>query len=115
MNRMAKKVAGVTPWIQHVRVEKANQCRQEDARHPGLEGHIQGYCPVVAGANPAFPGSPSFPEEILAATATQDKPWSPPGAPAGDEGVEDTLETPLREEDYQALLDKLPGSPGPGA
>ncbi|KAG5202069.1 hypothetical protein JEQ12_003459 [Ovis aries] len=82
---------------------------------PGSPGPFPGYSPVVAGANPAFPGSPSFPEEILAATATQDKPWSPPGAPAGDEGVEATLEAPLREEDYQALLDKLPGSPGPGA
>ncbi|KAM7227391.1 hypothetical protein CapIbe_021804 [Capra ibex] len=66
-------------------------------------------------AHPAFPGSPSLLEEILAATATQDTPWSPPGAPVGDEGVEATLEAPLSEEDYQALLDMLPGSPGPGA
>ena len=112
---MAIKVAGVTPWVQQVRVEKANQCRPQDARHPGLEGHFLGSSPVVAGAHPAFPGSPSLLEEILAATATRDTPWSPPGAPAGDEGIEATLEAPLSEEDYQALLDMLPGSPGPGA
>ncbi|KAJ1066587.1 hypothetical protein K5549_019720, partial [Capra hircus] len=61
----------------------------------------------LRGAHPAFPGSPSLLEEILAATATRDTPWSPPGAPAGDEGVEATLEAPLSEEDYQALLDML--------
>ena len=38
-----------------------------------------------------------------------------PGAPAGEEGVEATLATPLSEDEYQALLDMLPGSPGPGA
>lgn len=82
---------------------------------PGSPGPFPGSPPVVAGAHPAFPGSPSLLEEILAATATRDTPWSPPGAPAGDEGVEATLEAPLSEEDYQALLDMLPGSPGPGA
>nr|XP_014338334.1 PREDICTED: visual system homeobox 1 [Bos mutus] len=51
--------------------------------------------------------------EILAATAIQDTPWSSPGSPAGEEGVEATLETPLSEDEYQALLDMLPGSPGP--
>ena len=50
-----------------------------------------------------------------AATAIQDTPWSSPGSPAGEEGVEATLETPLSEDEYQALLDMLPGSPGPGA
>ena len=82
---------------------------------PGSPGPFPGSSPVVAGAHPGFPGSPSLLEEILAATATRDTPWSPPGAPAGDEGVEATLEAPLSEEDYQALLDMLPGSPGPGA
>ncbi|KAI4555656.1 hypothetical protein MJG53_019346 [Ovis ammon polii x Ovis aries] len=82
---------------------------------PGSPGPFPGSSPVVAGAHPAFPGSPSLLEEILAATATRDTPWSPPGAPAWDEGVEATLEAPLSEEDYQALLDMLPGSPGPGA
>ncbi|XP_017900882.1 PREDICTED: double homeobox protein 4C-like [Capra hircus] len=78
---------------------------------PGSPGPFPGSSPVVAGAHPAFPGSPSLLEEILAATATRDTPWSPAGAPAGDEGVEATLEAPLSEEDYQALLDMLPGSP----
>ncbi|KAI4529759.1 hypothetical protein MG293_020437 [Ovis ammon polii] len=82
---------------------------------PGSPGPFPGSSPVIAGAHPAFPESPSLLEEILAATATQDMPWSPPGAPVGDEGVEATLEAPLSEEDYQALLDMLPGSPGPGA
>ncbi|KAI4529040.1 hypothetical protein MG293_020901, partial [Ovis ammon polii] len=82
---------------------------------PGSPGPFPGSSPVVAGAHPAFPGSPSLIEEILAATATRDTPWSPPGPPAWDEGVEATLEAPLSEEDYQALLDMLPGSPGPGA
>ncbi|XDB58285.1 hypothetical protein ABFV05_011904 [Capra hircus] len=68
---------------------------------PGSPGPFPGSSPVVAGAHPAFPGSPSLLEEILAATATRDTPWSPPGAPAGDEGVEATLEAPLSEEDYQ--------------
>ncbi|XP_060252659.1 proline-rich protein 36-like [Ovis aries] len=78
---------------------------------PGSPGPFPGSSPVVAGAHPAFPGSPSLLEEILAATATRDTPWSPPGPPAWDEGVEATLEAPLSEEDYQALLDMLPGSP----
>ena len=82
---------------------------------PGSPGPFPGSSPVVTGAHPAFPGSPSLLEEILAATATGDTPWSSPGAPAGDEGVEANLEAPLTEEDYQALLDMLPGSPGPRA
>ncbi|CAM9828924.1 unnamed protein product [Rangifer tarandus platyrhynchus] len=44
-----------------------------------------------------------------------DTPWSSPRAAADEEGVEAILEAPLREEDYQALLDMLPGSPGPRA
>ena len=59
--------------------------------------------------------SPSLLEEILADMATQDTRWSSPGAPAGDEGLEAILEAPLSEEDYQPLLDMLPGSPGPPA
>nr|XP_042085466.1 double homeobox protein 4C-like [Ovis aries] len=61
---------------------------------PGSPGPFPGSSPVVAGAHPAFPGSPSLLEEILAATATRDTPWSPPGPPAWDEGVEATLEAP---------------------
>nr|XP_042085462.1 double homeobox protein 4C-like [Ovis aries] len=80
---------------------------------PGSPGPFPGSSPVVAGAHPAFPGSPSLLEEILAATATRDTPWSPPGAPAWDEGVEATLEAPLSEEDYQVsrkrcVTDTLP-------
>ena len=82
---------------------------------PGSLGPFLGSSPIIAGAHPAFPGSPSLIEEVLAAMATWDTPWFPPGAPPGDEGVEATLEAPLSEEDYQALVDMLPGSPGPGA
>ena len=82
---------------------------------PGSPGPFPGSSPAIAGAHPALPGSPSLLEEILAATAIQDTPWSSPGAPAGEEGVEATLATPLSEDEYQALLDMLPGSPGPGA
>ena len=82
---------------------------------PGSPGPSPGASPVVAGPHPALPGPPSLLEEILAATAIQDTPWSSPGSPAGEEGVEATLETPLSEDEYQALLDMLPGSPGPGA
>ena len=82
---------------------------------PGSPGPSPGSSPVVAGPHPALPGPPSLLEEILAATAIQDTPWSSPGSPAGEEGVEATLETPLSEDEYQALLDMLPGSPGPGA
>ncbi|XP_068842466.1 double homeobox protein 4C-like [Capricornis sumatraensis] len=82
---------------------------------PGSLGAVLGSSSVIAGAQPAFPGSPSFLEEILAATATWDTPWSPPGAPAGDEGVEAILEACLSHEDYRALLDILSGSPGPRA
>ena len=42
-------------------------------------------------------------------------PSSSPGAAVEEEGVEEILEAPFGEEDYQALLDMLPGSPGPGA
>ncbi|XP_052496489.1 double homeobox protein 4-like [Budorcas taxicolor] len=80
---------------------------------PGLLGAFLGSSSIIAGAHLAFPGSPSFLEEILAATAMRDMPWSSLGAPAGDEGVEATLEARLSQEDYQALLDMLPGSPGP--
>ncbi|KAM7224888.1 hypothetical protein CapIbe_024026 [Capra ibex] len=71
---------------------------------PGSPGPFPGSSPVVAGAHPAFPGSPSLLEEILAATATRDTPWSPPGAPAGDEGVEATLEAPLTKGDVPLLV-----------
>ena len=64
---------------------------------PGSLGPFPGSSPIVAGA---FPGSPSFLEEILAATATWDMPWSSLGAPAGDKGVEVILEAPLSQEDY---------------
>ena len=79
---------------------------------PGSLGPFPGSSPIVAGA---VPGSPSFLEESLAATATRDTPWSSPGAPAGDEGVEAILEACLSQEDYRALLDMLLGSPGPRA
>ena len=111
---MAIKVAGVTPWIQHVRVEKAHQCRPEDARHPGHKGRFPGFSPDLPGAHPAFSQSPSILQEIRAATATQDTPWSFPQVPSGNKGVEAILEVPLSE-DYQALRDMLSGSPGPGA
>ncbi|KAI4535629.1 hypothetical protein MG293_014855 [Ovis ammon polii] len=52
-----------------------------------------------AGAHPAFPGSPSLLEEILATMATRDMPWSSPGAPVDEEGFEAILEVPLSEED----------------
>nr|XP_042087286.1 double homeobox protein 4C-like [Ovis aries] len=39
---------------------------------------------------PSLPGSPSLLEEILAATATRDTPWSPPGGPCVGRGVEAT-------------------------
>ena len=67
---------------------------------PGSLGTFPGSSPVITGAQPAFPGSPSLLEEILAATATWDTPWSPLGAPAGEEGVEAILEAPLSQEDY---------------
>ncbi|KAM7224895.1 hypothetical protein CapIbe_024033 [Capra ibex] len=82
---------------------------------PGSLGAFLGSFSVIAGAHPGFPGSPSFLEESLAATATRDTPWSSPGAPAGDEGVEAILEACLSQEDYRALLDMLPGSPSPQA
>ncbi|KAM7224685.1 hypothetical protein CapIbe_024228 [Capra ibex] len=44
-----------------------------------------------------------------------DMPSSSPGASVEEEGVEEILEAPFGEEDYQALLDMLPGSPGPRA
>ncbi|KAM7231032.1 hypothetical protein CapIbe_018522 [Capra ibex] len=78
-------------------------------------GPFQGSNPVIAGAHPVFFRSPSLQEEILADMATQDMPWSSPGAPAGDEGLEAILEAPLSEDNYQALIDMLPGSPGPRA
>ncbi|XDC67924.1 hypothetical protein R6Z07M_019110 [Ovis aries] len=71
---------------------------------PGSPGPFPGSSPVVAGAHPAFPGSPSLLEEILAATATRDTPWSPPGAPAWDEGVEATLEAPLTKGDVPLIV-----------
>ena len=67
---------------------------------PGSPGPSPGSSPVVAGPHPALPGPPSLLEEILAATAIQDTPWSSPGSPAGEEGVEATLETPLSEDEY---------------
>ncbi|XP_070216130.1 double homeobox protein 4-like protein 4 [Bos mutus] len=82
---------------------------------PGSQGPFPEFSPVIAGAHPALHRSTSLLEEILAARAIQDTPWSSPGSPAGEEGVEATLETPLSEDEYQALLDMLPGSPGPGA
>nr|XP_042085464.1 double homeobox protein 4C-like [Ovis aries] len=80
---------------------------------PGSPRPFPGSSPVVAGAHPAFPGSPSLLEEILAATATRDTPWSPPGAPAWDEGVEATLEAPLSEEDYQVRASEPAGGTYP--
>ena len=82
---------------------------------PSSPGPFPGSSPVVTGAHPAFPGSPSLLEEILAAMATRDTPWYPLGAPVGDEGVEAILEAPLSQEDYEARLNMLPGSPGPRA
>ncbi|CAM9828570.1 unnamed protein product [Rangifer tarandus platyrhynchus] len=60
-----------------------------------------------AGAHPALPVATSFLDELLDATGIEDSqaPSPEPGNPGG---------TP-REEDYQALLDMLPGSPGPRA
>ncbi|CAM9829982.1 unnamed protein product [Rangifer tarandus platyrhynchus] len=80
---------------------------------PGSPGPSLGSSPVIPGYHPALPGSPSLLEEIMAASSIQDTPWSSPRAAADEEGVEAILEAPLREEDYQALLDMLPGSPGP--
>ncbi|XDA85075.1 hypothetical protein R6Z07_015114 [Ovis aries] len=54
---------------------------------PGSPGPFPGSSPVVAGAHPAFPGSPSLLEEILAATATRDTPWSPRGPLRGTRGL----------------------------
>lgn len=82
---------------------------------PGSLGPSLGSSPVIPVYHPALPESPSLLEEIMAATFIQDTPWSSPGAAAGEEGVEAILEAPLSEEDYQALLDMLPGSPGPRA
>ncbi|CAM9829205.1 unnamed protein product [Rangifer tarandus platyrhynchus] len=82
---------------------------------PGSPGPSLGSSPVIPGYHPALPGSPSLLEEIMAASSIQDTPWSSPRAAADEEGVEAILEAPLREEDYQALLDMLPGSPGPRA
>ncbi|CAM9828642.1 unnamed protein product [Rangifer tarandus platyrhynchus] len=78
---------------------------------------------------PSLPRSTSLLDELLAATGiletqapsagdaadARDTPWSSPRAAVDEEGVEAILEAPLREEDYQALLDMLPGSPGPRA
>ncbi|MXQ98190.1 hypothetical protein E5288_WYG021984 [Bos mutus] len=82
---------------------------------PGSPGPSPGSSTAIAGEHQALPGSPNLLEEILAATAIQDMPWASPGAAVEKEGVEAILETPLSEDDYQALLDMLPGSPGPGA
>nr|CAI9699622.1 unnamed protein product [Rangifer tarandus platyrhynchus] len=82
---------------------------------PGSPGPSLGSSPVIPGYHPALPGSPSLLEEIMAASSIQDTPWSSPRAAVDEEGVEAILEAPLREEDYQALLDMLPGSPGPRA
>ncbi|XDA87435.1 hypothetical protein R6Z07F_017118 [Ovis aries] len=71
---------------------------------PGSPGPFPGSSPVVAGAHPPFPGSPSLLEEILAATATRDTPWSPPGPLAWDEGVEATLEAPLTKGDVPLIV-----------
>ncbi|KAM7240223.1 hypothetical protein CapIbe_009718 [Capra ibex] len=116
-----------------VQVWFQNQCRRQlkQSRSPSEYVHQEGEAGPTSiptpltpsprpqssspGAHPAFPGSASFLEEILAATATWDKPWSPPGAPAGDEGLEAILEACLSHEDYRALLDMLLGSPGPRA
>ena len=52
--------------------------------------------------------------EIVAAKSIKDIPRSYPGA-AVEEGVEAFLEVPLSEDEYQALLNVLPGFPGPQA
>ncbi|XP_055269275.1 double homeobox protein 4-like protein 4 [Moschus berezovskii] len=80
---------------------------------PGSPSPSPGSSPVTAGDHPALPVSPSLLEEIMAATAIQDTPWVSQGSAAEEEGVEAILEAPLSEDDYQALLDMLPGSPGP--
>ena len=82
---------------------------------PGSPGPSPGSSTAIAGEHQALPGSPNLLEEILAATAIQDIPWASPGATVEEEGVDAILETPLSEDEYQALLDMLPGSPGPGA
>ncbi|KAM7240222.1 hypothetical protein CapIbe_009717 [Capra ibex] len=67
-----------------------------------------------SGGHPALPGSPSLLEEIVAAKSIKDIPLSYLGA-AVEEGVEAFLEVPLSEDEYQALLNMLPGFPGPQA
>ncbi|XP_017909269.1 PREDICTED: double homeobox protein 4-like protein 4 [Capra hircus] len=102
----------------HLALPGSPRLQEEFLASPGIPGSLGaflGSSSVITGAHPAFPGSASFLEEILAATATWDKPWSPPGAPAGDEGLEAILEACLSHEDYRALLDMLLGSPGPRA
>ncbi|XP_017900825.1 PREDICTED: double homeobox protein 4C-like, partial [Capra hircus] len=77
---------------------------------PGSPGPFPGSSPVVAGPTQPSrvtqpprgnPGCHGHPGHALVSC----------GGPWGDEGVEATLEAPLSEEDYQALLDMLPGSP----
>ncbi|KAM7224893.1 hypothetical protein CapIbe_024031 [Capra ibex] len=62
------------------------------------------------------------PEETKCSPASWSSRWSLDleakwgrGAAVEEEGVEEILEAPFGEEDYQALLDMLPGSPGPRA
>ena len=81
---------------------------------PGLLDPFLGSFTVLTGGHPALPGSPSLLEEIVAAKSIKDIPRSYPGA-AVEEGVEAFLEVPLSEDEYQALLNMLPGFPGPQA
>ncbi|CAI9159223.1 unnamed protein product [Rangifer tarandus platyrhynchus] len=61
---------------------------------------------------PSLPRSTSLLDELLAATGILET-QAPSAGDAADARA--ILEAPLREEDYQALLDMLPGSPGPRA
>nr|XP_005902801.1 PREDICTED: double homeobox protein 4 [Bos mutus] len=78
----------------------------------GSRGPSPRSCTAVSGEHQALPRSPSLLEEILAETGIQDMPWASLRATVEEEGVEAILETPLSEDDYQALLDMLPGSTG---
>ena len=79
---------------------------------PDTQAPSPGSSTVIVGDHPALPWTPSLLEEILAARAIQDTPSSSLEAAAEEEGVEEILEAPLSEDDYQALLAMLPVSPG---
>ncbi|XP_068403381.1 double homeobox protein 4-like protein 4 [Eschrichtius robustus] len=63
----------------------------------------------------ALPGSSSLLDELLSDADILDKAGPFPNADAEEEELAATLEAPLSEEEFQALLDMLPGSPVPQA